>query len=505
MPGSQKSSTRGLRQNTLIYGAAVGIERVFSLLIIPILTKTLPQELYGIWTQIIITSSFIVPLLLLRMDTGLINFFAGLDKSEKSRALHSILWIFTINCLVLLAISVLCGQGLSNLMFGSSSFEGYVLLFSTFLIGDALVELLFAYLRAEERIDALSAYYLVKYLGRVLILLLCLGYLHVSFQVTLTAVVFWQLLFGIVLYVGHINKNLRPKMLLAGGELRHRWAQLLTFSLPLIPVGVFIWLNIFASRYFIIHMLGLPAVSVYAAAYSISGSVIGLVYAILGFTLYPKLASHWNRSAFQEVSNLLPRVISFYLFLAIPAVAAFTILSEPLTRVLATRNYVCHWSLTFTLAASIALFGLYQLYFYVVLLGKKTLSGLLCAATASIVNIGINFFLIPAAGLLGAALAACFSNGIMAAWTYIEAYRTLPFGFFGKDLLKILAATLAMCIGMLAFSQWVTLRDVWQLVSLILIGGILYLSVILATRYLAIPQFAEFLNAKRLWKDSSSS
>jgi len=53
------------------------------LILLPILTKTLGTELYGVWTQILVTISLLMPLGLLGPSTAMIRFFAGENDEDK--------------------------------------------------------------------------------------------------------------------------------------------------------------------------------------------------------------------------------------------------------------------------------------------------------------------------------------------------------------------------------------------------------------------------------------
>ena len=66
-----------IKYPAIAFGTSVVVERLISFAILPILTKSLPPEVYAIWTQIVITGSFLTTLLLLGLDSALIKFYAS--------------------------------------------------------------------------------------------------------------------------------------------------------------------------------------------------------------------------------------------------------------------------------------------------------------------------------------------------------------------------------------------------------------------------------------------
>ena len=63
-----------LKNDTLFYGVAVLAERLIGLLIISLLTKTLSQEFYGIWTQMIVTTGLLSPIVLMGFYSAAVRF-----------------------------------------------------------------------------------------------------------------------------------------------------------------------------------------------------------------------------------------------------------------------------------------------------------------------------------------------------------------------------------------------------------------------------------------------
>ncbi|HCJ66288.1 MAG TPA: hypothetical protein DHV62_02930 [Elusimicrobia bacterium] len=255
-----------------------------------------------------------------------------------------------------------------------------------------------------------------------------------------------------------------------------RWKEMIFFSVPLVPYSLLIWANNFVDRYFILHILNLKQVSIYAVAYSLA-AVIGLFYSIVGYTLYPYLASLWNNQDKSGASEMLRKANEYYLFFAFPFIAILTILSTPIIRILSTAEYFSGWQVVFWLSLGIAIFGLYQLNIYPLLLVNKTILTLKISVIALLVNIIFNAILIPIIGILGSAITTFLSNCVLALWTIVVSKKYLPYMFPWQTTIKMVLATLIMSIFLLVIVNYVYLKDFPILIFIVGLAIIIYGSV----------------------------
>ncbi|HCJ66289.1 MAG TPA: hypothetical protein DHV62_02935, partial [Elusimicrobia bacterium] len=95
------SQIYSLKKDTVFFGITVLAERLVSFFAIPILTKTLPQEFYAIWTQIIVTAGLVCPIILVGFPTAVVRFLAGeKDTQEVSTIFHIMISIISLNLLL---------------------------------------------------------------------------------------------------------------------------------------------------------------------------------------------------------------------------------------------------------------------------------------------------------------------------------------------------------------------------------------------------------------------
>ena len=169
--------------------------------------------------------------------------------------------------------------------------------------------------------------------------------------------------------------------------------------------------NNFTDRYFITYFIGLEKLANYAAVYSLA-AIGSIFYSTLGFTFFPELSRQWKISSKNQKGELVGEAFIFYLFFQIPFIFGLAIVGPYLMAILSGSLINAPFSLYILLGTNIALFGIYQIFWYVVLLGSGSLSGFKILCIASILNIVCNFLMVPVIGILGASIFVIFSRFI---------------------------------------------------------------------------------------------
>ncbi|HEX5038142.1 MAG TPA: oligosaccharide flippase family protein [bacterium] len=450
-----------LHKNTFYYALQTFAERVVSFFVLPLLTKMLPTEFYGVWTQVVVTATLFGGLL--GFHSGVVRFLAGhKEPSEMGGFFHKILLVVLASSGLFWILSVVFADAFSKAMLGTPDTDHFISVFGAFVTTEILFELITAYLRAKEEIGPLSVYQFIKSVGRV-------GFLALGMLVLKTDlfhVVLWITIVQAALNAWVYARHIFPSSGVHFRSTSIPWREFLAFSLPLIPYGLLVWVNSFSDRYVILHQLDMKAVSVYAVTYSLAGTV-SLLYIVLGFTIYPNIARMWNQGRKEEVSRKLSKASEYYVFFSVPCIVIFTFLHQPLVKFLTKTEFVSDGWVMFWLVSGIAAYGIYQLNYYVTLLANKTWINLIVLIFSSALNIGINLVIIPRVGIVGAAFTTFLSNAVLAFLTLLIVKKSVPYSFAWKAMPKIL---LSMAVLLGSLMLLVRLIEITGLVSLGFVG-----------------------------------
>ena len=461
-----------LRKDTVVYGAATLAERLASLLLLPLLTKTLPPELYGVWSQIVVSAGISVSILLLGLNTAAVHFLAGLEDSRGQRAVaHAMLALVLGNAAVVILLTLLLTDALSRLLFGDPVFARFVRLIGVFWAEEALFELLTAVVRARRKISRLSMYYVIKNALRLISLAVGLIVLRVSLVEAVWLMVLFQFVLIVGIYWIEIGGPGREKRLWRAP----RWREIMVFALPLVPYNMLVWVNNFSDRYIVLHVLDLRRMSIYAVAYSLA-AIGGLVYSVLGFVLYPYLAERWNAGDRAGAAEMLRTTTHTYVALFVPFLTLLVMLRTPITQILATRDYLANPAVVLALGVGIGLFGLYQLNLYTTLLAGKMPANFAILTVATVVNLTLNLTLVSRLDIFGAALATVVSNATLAIPTVVVSRRALPYAFSWRSAARIAAAALVMAAFLFVARSALNVGNILILAAVAILSFAIYAS-----------------------------
>ena len=430
-------------KGTLSFASASFAERLVSFFLLPILTKLVTPAEYAIWSQSIIIAGVLTPIILLKFDTSIIKFFPtwnNQNKKKNSVILFMLILILILFCLVA-TIALVFDQKIAHLIFGNYQMSFYIPLIIGLLLSELLFEFLIALLRISNRIGKVSIYILMKGIWRLATISLILIGSDGSFYLAFWSLVLFQLFITLLFCVWEI----KPLSLVKAGlkEGRTDWAKILKFSLPLIPFIILMGVNNFIDRFFITHFLGLNSLAPYAAGFSLA-VVITFFYSTISFMLFPELSKKWANKNKIIIINIMKKVITAYLALTIPYLVFIGIAGVDVLLVLSTKNYFISSQTLFLISFNIALYGFYQITYFVVLLGRGSLNAPIMMLVVTGINLLLNLALIPKFGILGAALAGFFSNSVLVIITHNMSQNILKWGFPFIESIKILLRSLIM-------------------------------------------------------------
>ena len=459
-------------KGTLSFASASFAERLVSFFLLPILTKLVTPAEYAIWSQSIIIAGVLTPIILLKFDTSIIKFFPtwnNQNKKKNSVILFMLILILILFCLVA-TIALVFDQKIAHLIFGNYQMSFYIPLIIGLLLSELLFEFLIALLRISNRIGKVSIYILMKGIWRLATISLILIGSDGSFYLAFWSLVLFQLFITLLFCVWEI----KPLSLVKAGlkEGRTDWAKILKFSLPLIPFIILMGVNNFIDRFFITHFLGLNSLAPYAAGFSLA-VVITFFYSTISFMLFPELSKKWANKNKTIIINIMKKVITAYLALTIPYLVFIGIAGVDVLLVLTTKNYFISSQTLFLISFNIALYGFYQITYFVVLLGRGSLNAPIMMLVVTGINLLLNLALIPKFGILGAALAGFFSNSVLVIITHNMSQNILKWGFPFIESIKILLRSLIMGAVIWYGIVWFG-NNIIPLSTTIIIAGLTY-------------------------------
>ena len=469
-----------------LVGFAQILTNLRGIILIPILTKFLGAEQYGIWAQFSITLNFIVPLAILSLPNALIRFLPG-TKSEKE--IQEQVWstnLFVLGITLCLAILLII---FARQLGGILQIPHQLIFFlSILVILQSLGFLLSSVLQALQEAKKLSFYIVGVPLAEIIFISLAvlLGfelYGAILSLVIARSITFFILLVAILQKIGFK----RPNFSLLKEYLR--------FSVPMVATNLAYRVVQVGDHYLIGIMLGVLFVGYYAPAYSFA-FMLNTITLPIGLILPALLARFFSENNTREIQRYLQETFKYTFFILIPAVFGLSILSKPILTIFTTPDIANHSSLVLPVtAASFLFFAAYGIFIQILYLFKKTTATGVMWIGAAALNVLLNLFFIPFWGIAGAAFATLLSYMALCLVAWIYSSRYLSFSLPWIPLCKSIAASVGMSFVLLILNPKSLLAMFFAIIAgVLLYGAFLYILKAVGRKE------TEFL--RQLWKTS---
>ena len=446
-----------LSRESFVYGLSAACAKLVGLILVPIYTRLLAPDDYGLLGLITTGTSILTSLLILGLDAATALRFYQTEDAQERRVITSTFLYFEL----VLASGVCAGlfilaEPIARLGFGDVAVTPYIQLGVATVPFATWITLFLD----VARLLRLPARYLILSVGNLLltavIILIAVVGLHWG-----VIGVLWGTLLGNVVFsgIGWWFTRLQYTRLFSSAILR----RMLLLGLPLVPATVAYWTINFSNRWFLASIISLEQAAIYGVAANLAAPVV-LIVTAFQIAWGPFSLSIARNTAAEPV---YARTLLYYLAVTFGTLLLLTLFAEPLILLIATPFYLPAAQVLALVGMSSVASGAYYIVATGVNLTGRTLHIGWTTVVAAGVNIGLNLALIPAFGIVGAAVAGLVANCIPVVLLYIVAQRLY---YIPYDLLRVSLLT----VGGAAFLAVATLlHDASPALDLALRGGLL--------------------------------
>ena len=408
------------------------------LILLPILTKNIPIEEYGIWIQISVTIGLIPAVVMLGLPFTMVRFLAAAKKREEiQEGFYSIAFIVLFTSAIASFLLFLFSKTIAATLFDNNLTIARILPLIVFT--ECLNGLLLAFIRTFQWIKRYSIFTFIRtWLNVALVAYFVLsGYGIFGAVIGLlisSSFVFLIMTFLIISEIGIII----PKFT--------RIREHLAFGLPTIPENLSVWMVNSSDRYVIGIFLGTAFVGYYSPGYTV-GNIINMFLAPLGFMLPAVLSKYYDENNMNEVKMVLKYSLKYFLLLAIPSAFGLSLLSKPILTILSTPEIALQgYLITPFVAWSALLLGAHTVIAQIIVLEKKTKILGMIWIIAAISNLGLNILFVPYIGIMGAAMTTLIAFSLVFILATYYSFKYLTFGIDFKFISKSVFAAIVMSL-----------------------------------------------------------
>ncbi|MFD2754738.1 lipopolysaccharide biosynthesis protein [Comamonas terrae] len=207
-----------------------------------------------------------------------------------------------------------------------------------------------------------------------------------------------------------------------------QWTEFGSYGLPLAITFSLIWITSSSDRLMITYFLGEAQTGLYSVGYDLAQNSLGLLLIIINTAATPLVIKVFESRGVQAASLQMRQNGELIFAMAFSGAAGLIAIAPGMIGIFAGEKFregalpVFIW-----IALSAAVVGIKSYYFDIVFhLTKKTKWLLITNGIAAIFNVGINYYIIPIYGIVGAAWASGISYLIATVGSAVVGMRYFP-------------------------------------------------------------------------------
>ncbi|MBR6532859.1 MAG: polysaccharide biosynthesis C-terminal domain-containing protein [Clostridia bacterium] len=409
-----------LVSNTALISFGTFGSKLLVFLMVRFYTGYLTTSQYGTADLITQTANLLLPVISLGITDGVFR-FAMDSKLDRRSVFSSGVFTITLGGLAFLIIA--------PILFLTHQFDGYIWLIVVYTMASCYHSLCSKYIRALGSTAFFAVQGIINTSLVIVLNILFLAVFNLGITGYVLSVVLADAASALLIFV---REKLWRDMTLKIDKAIFK--EIIRYSIPMIPATIFWWVTSVSNRYLVNYFEGADANGIYAVSYKLP-TLLTLISTVF--------MQAWQFSAVTESENDKEEHIDFFskvwgsfqsiMFLVGAGVVA---LSIPLIKILTTDAFFSAWKYVpmLTLAMVFSAFTNFMGSVYIV--EKRSKNSFLTTMVGAVLNIILNFILIPSPlGVQGAAIATFVSYLIIFVIRAVNVIKYIPFKMYYKTVI----------------------------------------------------------------------
>lgn len=425
----KRSRLKYLVKNTSIFAIGELGTKLINFILVPFYTHILTTEQYGTVDLIFTICTVIVPLVMFNIGEAIMRY--ALDEDADHDKLFSIS-----------VVTIILGCGISLIIIPIMSLFNILSLYSKYIyiyiVICATKSVLTSFLRGKEQLKLYVSCNLLNTFLIAVFNIIFLSKLKMGIEGYLTAYILAEAVAVIFAFFAgkmykHITRfsfdfNLTKKMV--------------AFSLAVVPNSLLWWVMNSSDRVMVTAMCDVSENGILAVAYKLP-SLLTMMNTIL--------MQAWKYSAIKEKDSkdrdeFSNKMLKQFLRASTVIAASMILVIKPFTRILFAESYFISWESSVYLLLGFVFMGLGTFVGTIYYVEKNMVGNMLSALVGAIVNLLLNFFLIPQMGAAGATLAACISYFVILMYRYYDTRKFQSLNLINIENFIIVGFLVAMIV-----------------------------------------------------------
>lgn len=431
------SHIKKLFTHSLIYGVGYILTRVITFFLLPLYTNELSKEQYGIITLGFLFLGLFQIVYRYGMDIALMRYYEDdTDPAQRKEIFSNALISVLLTSIVLSLILILVRHPVADALFESRGYSQVMIFLAIILFCDTLSLLPKVVLRIKER----AVFYTFVSLVNV-VLTLSLNIYFIVYQHQGVVGVFKANSIAsasVLLVVSPIL--IRESTISWSREL---WQKLFRFGVPLIPASLAAMILELADREILKQLTDMATVGLYSAGYKL-GIFMMLVVSAFNFAWQP---FYLKMGKTEEGPELFANVFTYFMLIMCTLFIGLTLFLHYIIRIplfggtILGPNFWSASAITPIIFAAYMFYGAYISFLPGPYLKNQTNKMVFFTGSGALVNVILNYALIPYFGIYGSAWATLLGYAVMAFLLYFYHQQLYPTPYHWNKLGKMFAVT----------------------------------------------------------------
>lgn len=448
--------------HTVVYGLGSTMQALVALLLTPALTRSLSPAEYGTYSLATLAGTVAGAVFSLGASSSLARSYYDSDSPSHRRAVIATSLIITlVGSILLLCLAIVGSASISVWLLGSHTYERYVMVALVTAAFASVSTLLLVLLRFERRSLAVVVVNIVGAIVSGAVTLYGLWIAHLGIVAPLLGTLIAQIL-GVAA-LGWLTRDA-----LSFRATRNELALQLRFGLPAVLIGVNYYVLDTIDRFFIRAYWSLSDVGVYSLAYRI-GMLIQVVFILPFSQIWAPMRMEYGRES--GSARLFTTALTYYVLIGLLIATGVTVASHDFLPRFAGRAAYASADrvVPFVLLGHLA-YGAINILDYGIIVARRVYYHVYVFAAGVVLNVGLNWWLVPRIGFMGAAYSTFISYVFVLTVLRWRAHRIHPIAVEGARVVRLLASSVLVIGTALALPRAAPL---WATIKLLLAMAVL--------------------------------
>lgn len=394
------NSVRQTFHHGFIYGFGSILTRSIGFFLIPLYTRHLNPSHYGTLSILTITSYIAIAIFKLGFNSAFFrSYYDYKDTENRKRVISTTFYILLMSSTILILLGFYISPYLSKLLFGTLQYTKYFYLIFFTASFNILKSFFYLIYRAKKLSKQYTIYNILFFILRLSLII---------YFVAIAKKGVWGVIISLFLvsFIGSTTLlfSIRKDIILSFSK--YDMVKLLSFGIPLIPQALSSYILVYSDSFFIKYFNDIADVGLYNLGYKFGILVQTFLVFPLAMIWSPMMLSVKDEKFANEYYS---RALTYFLLIGALVILGISLFSEEIIRIMAEKSFRASYKVVPLIALSYLFLGTQRIFNVGISLKRKTKYSAIVFVVTAIMNLILNYLLIPQYGMMGAAMATCIS------------------------------------------------------------------------------------------------